>query len=444
MKQPAKRWFLTLGLFSVLASACLPLVAAGELGLSGLAMHRETGRDIYVGALRSEQALVQVADIANASGVREMEFRIVARRTSMRSLLGGILLQAEVATGAAPSAATVDFANAIMGSVQGSLYTNDSFTLRSEGDVVALVDGHEVARSPSPVVFDYFLAGWIDERGASTAFRDSLLATDIDIDLRATYASLKPSADRLAAVNAWGGAAATGSEPEPEPKPKPKPKPKPETVPAPAPQQQVAAATAAQPAAAEPAPTPAKQAATQPALAEAVKPVPAAVVAATEAAAASAPVQAASTPSIAMAQPKPVISPEPAPAVALAAETAPADPNDITRLSIIEYSQRLAAFNSMVFRMVNLEIRYPRAAIRRNIQGELELDVVLDAQGALLDVAVARSSGHGMLDDSALKAAREAFEDPLADPLDKVAIAEYSGDGQRLVIPVPVNFVLTE
>ncbi|GAB3283532.1 energy transducer TonB [Parahaliea aestuarii] len=432
MKQPVKRWFLTLGLFSVLASACQSVVAADDLSLAGLAMHRETGRDIYLGALRSEQALVRVADIANASGVREMEFRIVARRTSIRSLLGGILLQAEVASGAAPPAATVDFANAIMGVVQGSLYTNDSFTLRSDSDqLIALVNGREMASSAAPGVFTYFLSGWIDERGASTAFRDSLLADDIDIDLRATYSSLKPSAERIAAVSAWGVA----EEAQPEPAAAPAPA---------APQQQMAAAAEPVKTAEEEATAAQAEAPAKPALAEAVKPVPADVVAATEAAAATAPVEAASTPSIAMAQPKPVIKAEPEPAATLARETAPADPNDITGLSIIEYSQRLAAFNSMVFRMVNLEIRYPRAAIRRSIQGELELDVVLDAQGALLDVNIGRTSGHGMLDDSALKAAREAFEQPLADPVDKVAVAEYSGDGRRLVIPVPVNFVLTE
>ncbi|TXS93714.1 energy transducer TonB [Parahaliea maris] len=431
MKQQITRWFLALALFSTLSASVTAVQAAGETDLVGLAMHRETGREIYLGALRAEHALVNVADIATANGAREMEFRIVARRTSIRSLLGGILLQAEVATGTAPVPATVDFANDVMNSVQGSLYTNDSFILRSTdgGTVVALINGQEMARSSASEVFPYFLAGWIEDRGASTAFRSTMLAPDIDIDLRATYGSLKPAPDRVASVSAWSATTIPVEVVAPEPEPTS------EAV------QQVAAIAVVN--------EPAEDTNTQPeappatALPEEVTPVPADVVAATEAAAAAIPASPASTPSIAMARPKPVLT-EVTPTAKLRKETAAADPNDITRMSVIEYSQRLAAFNTQVFRMVNMEIRYPRAAIRRNIQGSLELDITLSSKGELLDIAVGRSSGHSMLDKSALKAANDAFETPLGEAVDEVAVAEYSGDGERLVIPVPVNFVLTE
>lgn len=427
MKRQLTRWFLALTLFSTLSAAITAVQAAGETDLVGLAMHRETGRNIYLGALRAERALVNVADIATVSGAREMEFRIVARRTSIRSLLGGILLQAEVATGTPPAPAVVEFANDVMNTVRGSLYANDNFVLRSDdaGSTVALVNGREMAQSTAGGVFDYFLAGWIEERGASTAFRNTLLAADMDIDLRATYTSLKPGPDQIARVSAWQAPAAEAPPPEPVSEPAP----------------QVAASTGSGDPAEETSPVAQPLPAT--ALPEEVTPVPAEVVAATEAAAAAAPAVPASTPSIAMARPRPVLT-EVTPTDRLRKETVAVDPNDITQMSVIEYSQRLAAFNTQVFRMVNKEIRYPRAAVRRSIEGSLELDITLNRAGELLEIAVGRSSGHSMLDKSALKAANEAFETPLDAAVDEVAIAEYSGDGNRLVIPVPVNFILTE
>lgn len=470
MKRQSKQWFLALGLFSVCMVSLAPALAADDdLNLIGLAMHRETGRDIYLGALRARDQLGTPTEIVSASGERAMEFRIVARRTSIRSVLGGILLQAELASGTSPSSATVDFANAIMSSVQGSLYTGDSFTLlqAAGGDTVAMLDSLEMARTEAQGVFDYFLSGWIGERGAATAFRDSLLSADIDVDLRADYGATRPSAERVAAVSAWLAPA------EPAAKPAAKPTAKPAAAPVPAPT--VAQSAAAEPVAPEPAtPTAAPEAATpkpaageQVAAAQETAPAASTAAAATAAAATAAAATTAepnalsiaeasdpakapnealppATPSIAMARIKPVLR-DSSPAEALAEEAAPEDPYGVAALGVIEYSQRLAAFNSMVFRMVNTKIRYPRAAIRRGIQGNLELDVTLNSDGKLLNVAVGRSSGHGMLDDSAVTAAERAFKDPLEKPVDKVALAEYNTGGRdQLVIPVPVNFMLTE
>lgn len=454
MKRQAKKWFLALALVWLSAP-----VTGDELDLVGLAMHRETGRDIYLAALHAQQKPSNPADIATAGGERAMEFRIVARRTSIRSILGGILLQAELASDAPPSPATVEFANAILSSVQGSLYDGDTLTLRQTagGNTEATIDGQAMASTPAAAVFDYFLSGWVGERGASTAFRNRLLSPDIDVDLRADYRALVPAPERIAAVRAWVAPA-----PEPTPEPAAPAAKKPAAPVDDRAGEQVAAATQPRPAAAQPAA--ANHSTTETAAAADTATEVAAdiehdtAIAAIEPAASTpAPEPAASTdstslattpstttPSIAMARIKPVLREENSPASALAEETEPADPYGVASLSIIEYSQRLATFNSMVFRMVNSEIRYPRAAIRRGIQGNLELDVTLDAGGGLVEVAVARSSGHYMLDDSALRAAREAFEDTLGNPPDNVARAEYSNDSEQLVVPVPVNFVLTE
>lgn len=435
MNRHLYQWFLTLGLFCAFAGTPSAQGASDGLNLVGLAMHRETGRDIYLAALRADRPMVSPAAIVTTPGAREMEFRIVARRTSIRSILGGILLQAEVASGSPPPAAVVSFANDIMGSVSGSLYADDHFALLDTGDgaTVASVNGVEMARSGEAGVFDYFLSGWVGEHGPTTAFRSSLVAEDLDVDLRASYKALEPEAARVTEVAAW-----VAPEPEPEPEPAPKAEP-----PAAEPEQQVASA--------EPAPEPEPAAASEPATARPV-PEPAPMPKPEPAVAASAAAQSVdrtapspdSTPRIAMAKTEPAVEEAPEPAAALAEETEPEEPSGAAALSVIEYSQRLAAFNSMVFRMVNTKIRYPRAAIRRSVEGQLELDVTVNPDGSLVDVSMGRSSGHDMLDDAALRAARSAFEDDFAEPLDEVAIAEYSIAGGQLVIPVPVNFVLTD
>ena len=117
---------------------------------------------------------------------------------------------------------------------------------------------------------------------------------------------------------------------------------------------------------------------------------------------------------------------------------------DIARLDVVEYSQRLASFNNIVLRMVTEKIRYPKAAVRRSLQGNLELDLTLLDHGSLLAVNVGRSSGFDTLDEAAIRAARKAFRNRALDTIDPVARAEYEDDSGQLIVPVPVNFMLME
>ena len=69
----------------------------------------------------------------------------------------------------------------------------------------------------------------------------------------------------------------------------------------------------------------------------------------------------------------------------------------------------------------------------------------VDKDGKLLEVSVAVSSGHSSLDNSAVKAASKAFANKPVQEIDQVALSEYSEeDGEKLIIPIPVSFVLTE
>lgn len=53
------------------------------------------------------------------------------------------------------------------------------------------------------------------------------------------------------------------------------------------------------------------------------------------------------------------------------------------------------------------EPQYPKAAIRRGLQGELKVKILVGIQGVPLETQIIQSSGHKILDDSALEAVRK-------------------------------------
>jgi protein TonB len=57
--------------------------------------------------------------------------------------------------------------------------------------------------------------------------------------------------------------------------------------------------------------------------------------------------------------------------------------------------------------LLHSHTRYPRAAAREGLQGRVELAMRIGNDGHVLAIRVASTSGHGILDDAALDAARE-------------------------------------
>ena len=477
--------------------------------LKGLAIHKETGRNIYLGALYADDPATDAQDFLSGQGASLLEHRVVARRTSVRSLLGKLLLQGELASGNPPGAEVEAFADAVMSAVQGSLYAGDSLTISAgSGNTLASLNGFELARSDDPAVFNYFLLAWVGEKGPSTAFRTAILSPRIDAALLDTYRANGASEDRLAVVAGW-------FEPAPEEAP---PAPPPPAAPQSSPQvatagQEAEALTATGTAADTPAAddTAGETSAAESTGAESTAakstaavstgavstgavstgandtPEPAAMTAASAAAiAAAAAVATDMAPGLAKANaPGPTLATatqvqiggeaepaavEPAAVEPAAVEPAAVEPadqsapeapvlvamatpaaavvdgqaaSDIAAIDAVDYSQRLGLFNTALIKRVYSEIRYPRAAVRRNIQGSLELDVTLRRDGSLVEVAIGQSSGYSMLDKSAVAAANKALKRN-GDPVDPVAIAEYGDDRDQVIVPVPVSFILTE
>lgn len=391
---------------------------ARDWQLAGLGQHQETGRDIYLGGIYLAQGARRPVDFSALPGPWKMEYRIAARRTSIRSLLGGMLLQSEVATGRSPGPATTEFADSVLAAIRSSLYAGDAFEIVLDGNVTyANLNGQRLARSSNPGVASYFLMGWIGEQGPASAFRNALLAPDIDPGLLAQHRSLNYSAERGAQVAAWFGAARPAE----------------------------AAATSTDSPAAVPAASaqePAAQA--LPAAAggdeKSGNPVP---LAAADAGPAPAPPAASGA-----ADEHPAPAPEDTggqragPLALIEVATATSEPRDeVTALGVQEYSRRVAAFHSTIVTRVYGEIRYPRRALRRELQGRMELDVVFSMAGALRAVEIASSSGHDILDEAAVEAAEAALESGIP-AIDPAARAEFGAGPDELVVPVPVQFRL--
>lgn len=83
-----------------------------------------------------------------------------------------------------------------------------------------------------------------------------------------------------------------------------------------------------------------------------------------------------------------------------------------------EYSPYLQRFRQRV----QEALVYPLAARRQGLRGSVELDVRLDPTGRVRDVKVARSSGHGLLDDAAIETVRHLEPLPFPESLPRRAL----------------------
>ena len=74
----------------------------------------------------------------------------------------------------------------------------------------------------------------------------------------------------------------------------------------------------------------------------------------------------------------------------------------------------LRAYIRTLSSAVKKRYKYPRAARRAGLEGRVVVKLVLDGQGRVLQVDLASSSGHAILDNAALEAARSVKVLPAA------------------------------
>ncbi len=77
---------------------------------------------------------------------------------------------------------------------------------------------------------------------------------------------------------------------------------------------------------------------------------------------------------------------------------------NITQSEELEQEYEKTNFHS-IRDMVLANLKYPNSARRMGLQGTVELVLVIDTNGKLLDVILHKSSGHSLLDKSAIKSA---------------------------------------
>lgn len=385
--------------------------ANNPLELRGIGLHQETGRDIYLGGLYSRQGQPDTAEALLSSPPWSMEYRIVARRTSIRSLLGGMLLQSEIAAGHSPDDAISKFADTILAAVKTSLYAGDVLEIRLEQPAasVALLNGQELARSPDSAAASYLLLGWINEKGASTAFRENLTRATPDPALLAEFQATHYSGERRAQVSSWLSPPGNSTRLDNA-------------------MRQAAVTTKAADGTAMQEPT--ETAMPQSAPAMSLFPVSGT----------------ADTPTLPAPGNTDHLQPTQVASLTTTAASLP-QPNplaEVMALDLQEYSERLSRFHGGLVTSVYKYIRYPTRAVRRSLEGRLELDITLDESGELIDITVSRTSGHRLLDNAATDAAERAMDKGGAITIDPVAMAEFGNGEGQVVVPVPVSFTLAE
>jgi protein TonB len=105
-----------------------------------------------------------------------------------------------------------------------------------------------------------------------------------------------------------------------------------------------------------------------------------------------------------------------------------------------EYHRQISEYNRTIMTSVFQKVQYPRRAVKLNKEGRVDLLVYLNADGSLIELALANSSGYSPLDTAALKAVRRAAPFP---ELTRAVREEFvSPDGNGYVMSIPVTFRL--
>jgi protein TonB len=414
-------------LATALLLVCTGVQADNELEPAGLAVYTETARDIYVAGLLLP-AGTGFENILLAPGPKAMEYRIAIRRISSRGFSGTLLLQAELGSGSRAPEQVISAVNKLKKNIKGALLKGDRFVITlSESDATGFyLNDIELLTIDDGSIFDFFFAGWVGE-SSSAMLQNNLLSGDLKPETLSRYESLAPGDERVATIAEWM------APPPPKPKPKPKPVKKPEPAPV-----QVAEATEVVAVAAG-----TVEAASTATAVAATSTTPAPATAAEAASTATAVAATSTTPAPATAaKPEPApepAAPEPAPASEIAVvveEVTPEEPEIDDR----EYQRQLGEFVTHVMKSIFGRVVYPKRAVSREREGKVDLLVIMDERGKLLDVTVESSSGFQILDIAASKAVRKAAPFP---ELTRVAREEFlSEDGSNYVLPIPITFKL--
>ena len=367
--------------------------------LNGLAIHKEFGKEMFIGALYTDQLTREASELLAGGDDKRLELRVTSKRLSSRRLnslwIEGMAINIPPARLASEAENMVQFANLLRGK---RLKRGDILSISSavgEGTRVEL-NGVEMGRVESDDFGTLLLSTWIGSVPLSSEFREELLhAGDISEDLLARFEEVAPSAERRTQVRQWKN-------------------------PAPAPVLAIVAAPELAVPAAE-----ALTVAKAPVISAPVLQAPAA---GPSKAPAEPPVQ------LALAVTQDLnIDADALEDELLEDELGDEDYEEAAPLLTAESLLSRQLFHSSLLKWTYKHIRYPNRAIERGQEGSVRISVVIDRDGKILTSTEVESSRFSSLNKAAMKAVKKASPfPPMPDDI----------QGEQFAFSLPVLFQL--
>ena len=381
--------------------------------LNGLALEQQFNKDRYIAAVYSEKLSDDAGTLLDNNIPRSLQVRIVADRLSARRFrnqwMEGIAINnpGSVLTGQADNMVT--FANLFRGHLVAGDRLRIDYSAASGATSVSLND-ILLGEVEDRAFFNTLLRAWIGPVPPSTEFRDQLLGGgEVPSGLLASYEALTPAANRVAQVAEMVDERDSAETAEPK--------------------EEVAAASQPKPdlAAAIPPPTLAS-------LGTSVAQVPSVNTSepAAEKPAAARPQaeqKASQQAAIAASKPKPLKPTTTRPAAPPV--TTPDDELEEEEEAPLTAELILARqiYHSVLLRHTFKSLSYPQRAQERGQEGSVMLNVTINANGEVKDVAVVRESRYSTLNREAVEAVRRAAPYPNTPP-------QLKTDNYQFTLPI--------
>lgn len=373
--------------------------------LNGLAAHKELGKEMFIGALYTDQLSKSAGELLQDNGDKRLELRITAKRLSSRRLnslwIEGMAINIPGSQLANEAENMVGFTNMLRGKrlKQGDIISISSAT--GEGTLVEL-NGVRVGQLETDSFANLLLSTWIGSVPLSSEFRAGLLlAGEIPDERLARFEEIAPSAERRQQVAQWTAPKAAPQAPK-------------VNTPAPIKTPDITAPTIAAPTLISPvvaSPTPPEPAQ---ALAKATEVAP----------------PAAGTPTPLVSTSADILEDE-----LLDDEFGEDELEDDAPLLTAETLLSRQRFHSSLLRWTYKHIRYPNRAIDRGQEGSVRIAVIIDRDGQVIESSELESSRYSTLNKAAMRAVKKASPFP-AMP-DEIA-------GEQFAFSLPIMFKLPE
>jgi len=379
--------------------------------LNGLAAHKELGKEMFLGALYTDQLSGSASELLHDSGDKRLELRITAKRLSSRRLnslwIEGMAINIPGSQLAAQAENMVGFTNMLRGKrlKQGDIISISSAA--GEGTLVEL-NGVRVGQLESDTFSSLLLSTWIGSVPLSSEFREGLLlAGDIPDERLARFEAIAPSAERRQQVAQWSAPKAQLAKASRVSKPAATKTP---DITAPS----IAAPTLAAPSI------------TTPVAAAPALPEPAQALAQTTEIAP--PATGSSTPLV-------NTNADQLEDELLDDEFGDDDLEDSAPLLTAESLLSRQRFHSSLLKWTYKHIRYPNRAIDRGQEGSVRIAVIIDRNGEVIESTELESSRFSTLNKAAMRAVKKASPFP-AMP-DEIA-------GEQFAFSLPIMFKLPD